>query len=125
MSIRHMINWFEIPANDLERAKKFYNSLFGYEFYSMQLDNFKMEMFPMDEGAVSGALVYSPGNYETGAQGPLLYLNAMPDIQAIVDKVEQAGGKVLLPKTEISKEYGYMALILDTEGNKIGLHAMQ
>jgi predicted enzyme related to lactoylglutathione lyase len=55
--------------------------------------------------------------------GPLIYLNGTPDVQIILDKVESAGGSILVPKTEISPEYGFMAVIIDTEGNRIGLHS--
>jgi hypothetical protein len=57
-------------------------------------------------------------------EGPLLYLNANPDVQIILDKVEAAGGKILVPKTEISPEYGTMAVFFDTEGNRIALHSV-
>lgn len=125
MIAQHILSWFEIPTSDLQRAKAFYSSILGYSFQHLAVGDFIMEMFPMNEGTVSGALVHSPGNYETGDKGPLIYLNAVPDIQTVVEKIEPAGGKVLLPKTEISKDYGYMALFIDTEGNKVGLHSMQ
>jgi predicted enzyme related to lactoylglutathione lyase len=56
--------------------------------------------------------------------GPLIYLNGNPDLQNILDKVEKAGGKIMVPKTEISPEYGFMAVFIDTEGNRIGLHSV-
>ena len=56
--------------------------------------------------------------------GTLLYLNANPDVQIILDRVEAAGGKVVVPKTEISPDYGYMGIFIDTEGNRIGLHSV-
>jgi predicted enzyme related to lactoylglutathione lyase len=54
----------------------------------------------------------------------LIYLNGNPDVQNILDKVEAAGGKISMPKTEISPEYGHMALFIDTEGNRIGIHSV-
>jgi predicted enzyme related to lactoylglutathione lyase len=54
----------------------------------------------------------------------LVYLNGNPDVQNVLDKVEAAGGKILVPKTQISPEHGYMAVFADTEGNRIGLHAI-
>jgi len=124
MAVRNAISWFEIPTSDLDRAQKFYETIFGITLTPLDLDNIKMRMFPVDDpSAVGGALCYSEGFYKPSmTDGPLLYLNANPDIQPILDKVEAAGGKVLVPKTEISPEYGYMAVIQDTEGNRIGFH---
>lgn len=72
-----------------------------------------------------GAVVDSGGFHKPSAtDGPLIYLNGNPDVQHILDRVEAAGGKIMVPKTEISPEYGSMAVILDTEGNRIGLHSV-
>jgi predicted enzyme related to lactoylglutathione lyase len=83
-------------------------------------------MFPIDDMmGVGGALVDSGGFHKPSAtDGPLIYLNGNPDVQNILDKVEAAGGKIMMPKTEISPEYGNMAVIIDTEGNRIGLHSI-
>ena len=54
----------------------------------------------------------------------MIYLNGNPDVQKVLDKVEAAGGKILVPKTEISPEYGFMAVFIDSEGNRIGLHSI-
>lgn len=93
----------------------------------LDLDNIKMRMFPTeDETGVGGAICFSEGFYKpSSTDGPLIYLNANPDVQTILEKVEKAGGKILIPKTQISDEFGFMAVINDTEGNRIGLHSMQ
>jgi len=124
MALRNAISWFEIPTTDLDRAQKFYETIFGITLTPLDLDNIKMRMFPVDDpSAVGGALCHSEGFYHPSmTHGPLLYLNANPDIQPILDKVEAAGGKVLVPKTQISPEYGYMAVMQDSEGNRIALH---
>lgn len=124
MALRNAISWFEIPTADLDRAQKFYETIFGITLTPLDLDNIKMRMFPVDDpSAVGGALCHSEGFYHPSmTHGPLLYLNANPDIQPILDKVEAAGGKVLVPKTQISPEYGYMAVMQDSEGNRIALH---
>ena len=121
------ISWFEIGTTDLERAQKFYETIFGISMTAMDLPNIKMRMFPLDDmmRGVGGALVNSGGFHKPSAtDGPLIYLNGNPDVQLILDKVEAAGGKIMVPKTEISPEYGYMAVIFDTEGNRIGLHSV-
>jgi len=125
--MNNAISWFEIGTTDLGRATKFYETIFGITFNSLDLPNIKMRMFPLDDmmNEVGGALVDSGGFHKPSAtDGPLIYLNANPDVQHILDKVEIAGGKILVPKTEISPEYGFMAVIIDTEGNRIGLHSV-
>ncbi len=125
MAAKNMISWFEIPVSDIERAKKFYETIFEINLVSMDMgDEFKMEVFPGDENSVSGSLVYNESWYKpSNTDGPLIYLNGNPDLQTIQDKVEQAGGKVTIPKREISPDHGYMAVFEDTEGNRIGLHS--
>lgn len=125
--MQNAISWFEIGTTDLERATKFYETIFGVTLIPMDLPNIKMRMFPLDDmmTQVGGALVDSGGFHKPSAtDGPLVYLNGNPDVQQVLDKVEAAGGKILVPKTEISPEYGYMAVIMDSEGNRIGLHSV-
>ena len=83
-------------------------------------------MFPIDDPmtGIGGAVVDSGGFHKPSSDGPLIYLNGNPDVQNVLDKVEAAGGKIMVPKTEISPEYGFMAVIIDTEGNRIGLHSV-
>lgn len=124
--MKNAISWFEIPATDLARAQKFYEAIFGVSLIPMDLPNIKMRMFPLDDMmGVGGALCDSGGFHKPSAtDGPLIYLNANPDVQLVLDKIEKAGGKIMVPKTEISPEYGYMAVLIDTEGNRIGLHSV-
>lgn len=84
-------------------------------------------MFPLHDmmTGVGGAIVDSGGFHKPSAtDGPLIYLNGNPDVQIILDRIEGAGGKIIVPKTQISPEYGYMAAFLDTEGNRIALHSV-
>jgi predicted enzyme related to lactoylglutathione lyase len=125
MNFTHAISWFEIPATDLERAQKFYEAIFDMQMIPLDLPNFKMRMFPLEDmqNGVGGALVDSGGFHKPSAsEGPLVYLNGNPDVQQVLNKVEAAGGKIMVPKTEISPEYGFMAVMEDTEGNRIALH---
>lgn len=124
--MKNAISWFEIPASDLDRATKFYETIFGVQFNALDLDNIKMRMFQLEDMmGVGGAIVDSGGFHKPSTtDGPLIYLNGNPDVQKVLDKVEGAGGKIMVPKTEISPEYGYMAVIIDTEGNRIGLHSV-
>jgi uncharacterized protein len=125
MVFKNAISWFEIPTKDLNRAQKFYEAIFEIEMMPLDLAQIKMRMFPVEAPtSIGGALVYNADFYKTSAtDGPLIYLNGNPDVQNVLDRVEKAGGKILVPKTQISPEYGYMAMFIDTEGNRIALHA--
>ena len=119
------INWFEIPATDIDRATKFYEAIFSITMHSMgEMMGMKMAGFPSDpmNGKASGGLVQGP-MHTPSQDGAVIYLNASPSIQAVLDRIEPAGGKVIMPRTQISPEIGYMAFFVDTEGNRIGLHA--
>ena len=124
--MKNAISWFEIPATDLDRAQKFYETIFVVKLNPLDLPNIKMRMFPIEDmNGVGGAVVDSGGFHKPSTtDGPLIYLNGNPDVQQVLNKVEEAGGQVMVPKTEISPEYGYMAVIIDTEGNRIGLHSV-
>jgi uncharacterized protein len=123
--MQNVISWFEIPATDIDRAQKFYETIFGIKMTAMDMPNIKMRMFPLDDpmNGVGGAIVDTGGFHKPSAtDGPLIYLNGNPDVQIIMDRVEAAGGKIVVPKMEISPEYGDMAVISDTEGNRIAFH---
>ncbi len=119
------LNWFEIPASDISRAQKFYETIFDIKMAPMpEMMGMKMTGFPMDMGSgkVSGALAQSP-NHKPGMDGAVVYLNANPNIDAVIGKIETAGGKMIMPKMQISPEIGYMAFFVDSEGNRMALHA--
>lgn len=123
---QNAISWFEIPVADLSRAKAFYEAIFEFSMIPMDLPNLKMCMFPIENMmGVGGALIDSGGYHIPSAtEGTLIYLNANPDVQLVLNRIEAAGGKILVPKTEITPEYGYMAVFLDSEGNRIALHSI-
>jgi predicted enzyme related to lactoylglutathione lyase len=121
------ISWFEIGTDDLDRATKFYETIFQVKLAPLDLDNIKMRMFPLDDmmRGVGGALVFTNGFHKpSSTDGPLIYLNGNPDLQNVLDRVEAAGGKIRVPKTEISPDYGFMGVFIDSEGNRIGLHSV-
>lgn len=124
--MQHAISWFEIPVTDIDRAQQFYETIFNFTMIPLDLPNIKMRMFPVDNSvAVGGALCDSGGFHKVSStDGPLVYLNGNPDLQIILNSIEAAGGKITLPKTEISPEYGFMAVFIDTEGNRIALHSI-
>lgn len=118
------LNWFEISVTDMGRAKKFYETIFGIEMEEMEMMGMKMANFPGDgsNGKVSGGLVQGP-MHQPSADGAKIYLNGNPDLALALSRVEAAGGKVLMPKTKVSDEIGYMAFFTDTEGNTVALHS--
>ena len=121
------ISWFEIPATDLDRATTFYEAILSTELIPLDMgDDMRMRMFPVSSPeAVGGAIVYSPDLLKpSGTDGVMIYLNANPDLSVVLSKVEAAGGQIALPKTVITEEFGYMGILIDTEGNRIGLHSM-
>ena len=118
---RKWSEWFEIPASDFERAISFYENVFKTSIHINDFGSFKMGIFPHKQ--VGGAICYGE-HYQPGTSGPLVYLNANPDLQIIQDRIEGAGGKILVPKKPISPEHGFMALFLDSEGNRLALHSM-
>jgi len=127
MSFKNAISWFEIPTIDLDRAQRFYETIFATSLIPLDVQNLRMRMFPIENqmSGIGGALCHNKDFYKpSSTDGPLLYLNGNPDVQNVLDRVEAAGGKILVPKTQISPEYGHMAVILDTEGNRIALHSV-
>ncbi|MBX7046119.1 MAG: VOC family protein [Ignavibacteria bacterium] len=117
------LNWFEIPALDIDRAAKFYETIFSIQMPRMEMGG-AMAFFPadMEHGKVGGAVVQSP-MHKPSADGAIIYLNGNPDLEIVLGKIEAAGGKIVMPKTKITDEIGYMAFFMDTEGNKVALHS--
>ena len=122
--MKNAINWFEIPASNFDRAVKFYNSVFVAEMYIMPMGGCQMGFFPCDQGSVGGAIVTGEG-YKPSSEGTMVYLNGGDDLNIPLNRVESAGGKVLVPKTLITEEIGYFAIFMDCEGNKVAFHSMK
>ena len=123
-SSTNALNWFEIATNDLDRAQKFYEAVFGIKMEPLDMDQLQMRMFPGEgaNGKVGGAIVKS-GMHKPSATGAVIYLNGNPDLADALSRVEMAGGKVTVPKTQITPEIGYMAFFIDTEGNTVAMHS--
>ncbi len=119
------LNWFEIPAVNIKRAKSFYESVFEITMEDNAMGNAQMAFFPWKPGSgkATGALVQGP-DHQPSTNGAILYLNANPNMENTLTKVEASGGKILAPKMSIG-EHGNIAFILDTEGNKIGIHSIE
>ncbi|SFF54128.1 VOC family protein [Thermoflexibacter ruber] len=125
----NVLTWFEIPVTDIDRAKKFYETILDIEMVKRADGNDEAVFFPFNpnvvqatSGRVTGVLSKTVRNNPSN-NGTVVYINASPSIQTVLDKVEKAGGKVIAPKIQIPA--GFIAIIIDSEGNKVGLHAEQ
>ena len=122
--MKNAVNWFEIPVKNLSRAQAFYETILGAKMQPMEAMGMKSAFFPADmEHGVGGSIVENE-KYEPADKGTLIYLNGGEDLSIPLAKVEQAGGKVVLPKTSIEPN-GFIAQFTDTEGNKVALHSMK
>ncbi|MBX2978506.1 MAG: VOC family protein [Flavobacteriales bacterium] len=118
---RSLISWFEIPVFDLARAKAFYDHLYGIRMESSYAGEYAMAFFPASKG-IGGALVQGPGCMPNDS-GTLIYLNAGTDLDGMLLRVEEAGGRVIMGRSLIGNDAGWFALIIDSEGNRLALHA--
>ena len=118
------VNWFEIPATDLNRAKAFYEYVLGLELSVQEMGPLKMAWFPMLQGAMgsTGSLVQADG-YEPSHKGSMVYFT-VPSIEQALERAQEKGGKLLFPKKSIG-EYGFVAHFEDSEGNRVALHSSQ
>lgn len=121
--MNNSITWFEIPALDYERAKKFYATVLQVEINDMPMPEGKYGFFPHNkDGYGSGGGIMQHESMKPTTDGPNLYLDAGDDLDSPLGRVEAAGGKVIQPKTSIG-ENGFMAMFIDTEGNRMCFHS--
>lgn len=116
-----VISWFSIPSHDFDRAVAFYEAILDTKLDVMgegddRMGAFRGLDFPGANGGVSGDSTFKPT-----ADGVRIYLTV--DIDAVLSRVESAGGKIVTGKSSLG-EHGFYAFILDTEGNQIGLHSL-
>ena len=113
--------WFEIPAQDLDRASKFYESVLDARLKREDNGQIRMAVFPHDKSLPTGALVKGEG-YQPAEKGAVVYLN-VDSIEPTLARVPKAGGTVLRPATKLPDQGGVFAQIRDSEGNRVGLYA--
>lgn len=120
------VGWFEIPVNKMKRAMGFYSEVFQVELDPQDFGDLKMTFIPMGDGTkgAGGALIEASDHYTPSQEGVLIYF-LCDDVANELSRVEDAGGKILQSKTQISPEYGFMASFEDTEGNRIALHSQK
>jgi uncharacterized protein len=118
-----VINWFEIPVTDMSRAVRFYEGVLGIKFTLQDMGDMKLALFPYSEDATGGALCQHPQYKPAASGGVVVYLNGGDDLAGPLGRVAGAGGQIVMPKTLITPEIGYMGFFKDSEGNIIALHS--
>ena len=117
----HQIVWFEIPVLDLDRAITFYTHIIGAYIEKQEHPGFTIGVFPHRPGYITGCLQKSESD-KPSDHGPLLYLNVSGRLDAAIEAARKNGGKVLIEKQQVGV-WGYRAVILDSEGNRVALHS--
>ncbi|MDY7395069.1 VOC family protein [Aureibaculum sp. 2210JD6-5] len=121
-NMNSFISIFEIPATDISRAIGFYQEILGINIEKMDFPEMEMGLFPYQDQLVTGVIMKGEG-YQPSSEGVTIYLNGGDNLQVILDKVDENGGKTIIPKTPHADESGFFAIFHDSEGNKIGLHS--
>jgi predicted enzyme related to lactoylglutathione lyase len=123
MAANNPVNWFEIPVNDIARATRFYEGVFGLKLDPMEMGPAQMAMFPMNpEGTNAGGALVKTEGYVPSHAGTVVYF-AVDDIEGTLTKIGANGGSTLVPKMSIGP-YGFIAQFQDSEGNRVALHSM-
>lgn len=118
------LTWFEIPVDNLNRASSFYEMVLAQELKRQTMAGHELAVFEYErESGTGGCLIKNDALKPTG-NGSIVYLNAGKDLEAALTRVWNAGGHVALPKTALPGDMGYYAHIIDSEGNRVGLHAL-
>jgi predicted enzyme related to lactoylglutathione lyase len=120
-----IVNWLEIPVMDMNRARTFYETIFDIKIVDIEVGEDIYPCFPDKKGSGFSAALVQYDFTGPGRRGPLVYLNASPDITATLKKILASGGTILKEKTEIAPGFGYFALFEDTEGNMFALQSDQ
>lgn len=114
-----LISWVEVPATDIKRSVKFYNSVLNLNLEVLDFGTEQMACFPNGEGAISVAKDFNPSS-----DGVIVSFFVKDNMDDVLENIWNAGGKVVKPKTKIEAEgRGYFALFIDTEGNRLGLYS--
>ena len=119
---RDAIHWFEIPVTDIDRAQRFYETLLAQSLRREEMGPQTLAVFAYD-GGIGGALLKSAHAPTPTTDGNIVYLNAGPSLDAVLARASELGAKVLLPKLELPGTIGFIAQIVDCEGNRVGLHS--
>ncbi len=123
---RNPVGWFEIPTIDIERAMKFYETVFHTKLTRKPMGPLDMAFFPMegDFPGAKGALVRHEQWYKPTCDGVLIYFTTPTgSLDKDLEAIEKAGGHIAVPKKLIASDVGSIAVFIDTEGNRIAIHS--
>lgn len=116
------VSMFEIPASNISRAINFYQAVLDIKIDKMDVEGMQMGILPYEGQMITGVIIQAAG-YKPSAEGVTIYLNAGENLQVALDRVEENGGQIVLPKTAHADNSGYFAIFLDSEGNKMALNS--
>ena len=122
----NIVGWFEIPVSDMERARRFYETVLDIKLTHNRMGELEMAWFPWVEDGLgaTGSLVCQPDFYKPSQEGVVIYLTSPSgDLANELSRIEKAGGKTIQPKKLMTEEIGYMGLFIDTGGNRIAIHS--
>jgi len=122
--MQNAISWFEIPVADMDRAQAFYETVLGRKLRRESFGSEMLAVFPYEKPAAGGALQAGANASARAGSGIRIYLDCMPSIDAVLERVEAAGGQIVAPKSALPPGMGFIAHLRDTEGNEVGLHAL-
>jgi predicted enzyme related to lactoylglutathione lyase len=125
MTTRSAIHWFEIPVRDIDRASRFYEQVLNTSLRREAIAPNVLAVFAYDETGTGGCLMAGERAAEPAASGTVVYLGADPSLDAALGRVEAAGGRIVQAKTQLPGDMGCFAHVVDTEGNRVGLHAQR
>ena len=122
MSHSNSVGWFDINVSNLDRAKKFYETVFNIQLFDLPIEWGKQALFPFNQESpnISGALVEKT-DMIPNSSNTVVYFES-EDCVSEEKRIEKAGGKIVKPKMHIG-EFGYVSIFIDSEGNTIGLHS--
>ncbi len=123
-NLRNPVGWFEIYVQDMDRARAFYENTFDVQLQPLESPDLEMLTFPSepDRPGCGGALVKMDGK-DSGTGGTINYFSCL-DCSIEAGRALESGGQIQKEKMSIG-EYGFISLVIDTEGNMIGLHSLQ
>ena len=122
--MKNTIDWFQIPVSDMDRAINFYKTILSADLHAIDMNGAQVAVLPheRENGGVGGAL-YAGHGYTPSANGTVVLLHGGKDLSNVLSRVEAAGGKIILPKTGLNNNSGFIARFIDSEGNQVGLHS--
>jgi uncharacterized protein len=122
--MNNAISWFEIPVADMDRAQTFYETVLARKLRREDFGGGTLAVFPYDDPATGGCLQAGANGPAAAGSGIRIYLDCMPSIDAVLARIEAAGGQIVAPKSALPPGMGFIAHLRDTEGNEVGLHAL-